>query len=68
MGGIIRTDWLKNLGMEMPTTIDELHDILYAFTYNDPDQNGANDTIEVSMSDSELKNDSTCLFYTSRCV
>ena len=61
MGGIIRTDWLKNLGMEMPTTIDELHDILYAFTYNDPDQNGANDTIGVSMSDSELKNDSTLL-------
>ncbi len=61
MGGIIRTDWLENLGMEMPTTIDELHDILYAFTYNDPDGNGIDDTIGVSMSDSELKNDSTLL-------
>ncbi len=61
MGGIIRTDWLENLGMEMPTTIDELHDILYAFTYNDPDQNGVDDTIGVSMNDSELKNDTTLL-------
>lgn len=59
MGGIIRSDWLENLGMETPTTLDELHDILYAFTYNDPDQNGADDTIGCSMSNKELKNDST---------
>lgn len=61
MGGIIRTDWLENLGMEMPTTLEELYDILYAFTYNDPDGNGIDDTIGVSMSDSELKNVSTLL-------
>lgn len=59
MGGLIRTDWLENLGMEMPATLDELYDILYAFTYNDPDGNGVNDTIGLSMNDSELKNDST---------
>lgn len=61
MGGIVRTDWLENLGMEMPTTIDELHDVLYAFTYNDPDKNGINDTFGLSMNDTELKNDSTLL-------
>ncbi len=41
---IIRQDWLDNLGMEMPTTLDELHDVLYAFTYSDPDGNGVDDT------------------------
>ena len=35
-----RWDWLEKLGMEVPTTIEELHDVLYAFTHNDPDGNG----------------------------
>lgn len=61
MGGLLRSDWLENLGMEMPATIDELHDVLYAFTYNDPDGNGIDDTFGLSMSDTELKNDSTLL-------
>ncbi len=41
---VIRTDWLENLDMEVPVTLDELHDVLYAFTYNDPDGNGLDDT------------------------
>lgn len=61
MGGIIRTDWLEKVGMEMPATLDELYDILYAFTYKDPDGNGIDDTIGMSMNDSELKNDVTLL-------
>lgn len=44
----IRADWLKNLGIEIDpsgvVTTDELYDILYAFTYKDPDGNGINDT------------------------
>lgn len=40
----IRTDWLENLGMEMPTDLDSLYDVLYAFTYDDPDGNGVQDT------------------------
>ena len=40
----IRTDWLENLGMAMPKTLDELYDVLYAFTYGDPDGNGTDDT------------------------
>ena len=35
-----RQDWLDNLGLSEPTTLDELHDVLYAFTYDDPDGNG----------------------------
>ena len=43
-GACIRQDWLDNLGLAMPTTLDELHDVLYAFTFNDPDGNGEDDT------------------------
>ena len=41
---LIRQDWLDNLGLEMPTTVEEFHDVLYAFTYDDPDGNGVDDT------------------------
>ncbi|WP_165452114.1 extracellular solute-binding protein [Paenibacillus thalictri] len=41
---IIRQDWLDNLGLKPPKTLDELHDVLVAFTKNDPDKNQANDT------------------------
>lgn len=40
----IRQDWLDNLGLEVPTTLDELEDVLYAFTFDDPDGNGVDDT------------------------
>lgn len=39
-----RKDWLAKVGMEMPTDLDSLYDVLYAFTYNDPDGNGQDDT------------------------
>ncbi len=41
---LIRKDWLDNLGLEMPTTTDELLEVMRAFTFNDPDGNGRNDT------------------------
>ncbi|MBO4278982.1 MAG: extracellular solute-binding protein [Spirochaetales bacterium] len=41
---IIRQDWLDKLGLEMPTTLDELVEVAYAFTYKDPDGNGIDDT------------------------
>lgn len=40
----IRQDWLDNLGLQVPTTLDELEDVLYAFTNDDPDGNGVKDT------------------------
>lgn len=40
----IRQDWLDNLGLQIPTTMEELKEVAHAFTYDDPDQNGVNDT------------------------
>lgn len=40
----IRTDWLENLGLKAPTTMDELIEVAKAFRYNDPDGNGQDDT------------------------
>ena len=45
----VRVDWLKNLGLEMPTDLDSLYDVLYAFTYDDPDGNGQQDTVGIVM-------------------
>jgi putative aldouronate transport system substrate-binding protein len=44
-GIMYRKDWLDNLGMQEPKTIDDLYNVLKAFTYNDPDKNGKNDTV-----------------------
>jgi putative aldouronate transport system substrate-binding protein len=44
---MVRVDWLKKLGLQMPTDLDSLYDVLYAFTYNDPDGNGKNDTVGI---------------------
>lgn len=40
-----RIDWLNNLGLKEPTDWDSFYDMLYAFTYNDPDGNGVDDTV-----------------------
>lgn len=39
-----RKDWLENLGLSVPKTIDDYYNMLKAFTFNDPDKNGKNDT------------------------
>ena len=46
--GCIREDWLKKLNLEMPTTIEEFENVIRAFTEQDPDGNGANDTYGIS--------------------
>ena len=40
----IRTDWLKNVELDPPKTMDDLLVISKAFTHHDPDQNGKDDT------------------------
>lgn len=45
----INTKWLEAVNMEMPTTVDELHDVLVAFRDNDVNGNG-DTTDEVPMS------------------
>ena len=46
-----RQDWAEKLGVELPenATPDDVYNMLYAFTYNDPDGNGKNDTIGMEM-------------------
>jgi len=43
-GFVIRKDWLDKLELEVPTTPDELLAVAIAFTEQDPDGNGQNDT------------------------
>ena len=40
----IRMDWLDNLGLAVPVTLDEYRDVARAFTFSDPDGNGKDDT------------------------
>lgn len=44
-GVIIRKDWLENLHLEEPHSLEELYEVLQQFTHNDPDQNDKHDTI-----------------------
>ena len=46
----INNDWLAATGREVPTTLDELEDVIYAFTNEDPDGNGENDTYGIGLS------------------
>ncbi len=39
-----RKDWLENLGLGAPTNLDEFREVLRAFTFDDPDGNGKDDT------------------------
>ena len=41
----INQEWLDKLGLEKPTTIDELYDVLIAFRDKDPNGNGKRDEI-----------------------
>ncbi|WP_407927859.1 extracellular solute-binding protein [Gracilibacillus suaedae] len=43
-GLIYRKDWADKLGLEAPTTTDELMEMARAFTEDDPDGNGEDDT------------------------
>lgn len=42
-----RYDWLQNLGLEEPKTVDGMVNMWLAFTKDDPDGNGVNDTYGV---------------------
>lgn len=46
-----RMDWLKAVGIEkVPETLDEFEEAIYAFTFDDPDGNGKDDTYGLSNS------------------
>ena len=46
----MRKDWLDNLGLEVPTNLDELYEVCRAFTFDDPDGNGVDDTYGITSS------------------
>lgn len=41
---VLRKDWMDKLNLEIPTTLDELTDVLRAFTFDDPDGDGVDNT------------------------
>lgn len=47
---VMRKDWLDALELEIPQTVDDFYDVLHAFTYEDPDGNGSDDTYGYSLS------------------
>ncbi|WYP26412.1 extracellular solute-binding protein [Alkalihalobacillus sp. FSL W8-0930] len=47
-GIIYRKDWADNLGLEAPTNIDEVYEMARAFTEDDPDGNGRDDTFGIT--------------------
>ena len=44
-----RTDWAEKLGLSEPKSIDDIYNMLYQFTYGDPDGNGVKDTYGLAM-------------------
>jgi putative aldouronate transport system substrate-binding protein len=45
----IRKDWLANLGLQDPKTMDDVISIARAFTKNDPDKDGKNNTYGLAL-------------------
>ncbi|MDR1466592.1 MAG: extracellular solute-binding protein [Treponema sp.] len=43
-GVLIRKDWLDKLGLSVPVSTEDFLTVMKAFTFNDPDGNGRNDT------------------------
>lgn len=54
----IRQDWLDRLGLEIPETMEELKEVAHAFTYDDPDGNGKNDTYGLALDGVNIINSS----------
>ncbi|KAB1440078.1 extracellular solute-binding protein [Candidatus Galacturonibacter soehngenii] len=44
-----RADWAEKLGLSAPTTIEDVYNMMYQFTYGDPDGNGVDDTYGLAL-------------------
>ncbi len=64
-GLLFRQDWLDNLGLEQPKTVDDIYNIAKAFTLNDPDKDGKNNTLGLTISDDNLANDAMRVLVTA---
>ncbi|MBD2846517.1 extracellular solute-binding protein [Paenibacillus sp. IB182496] len=51
---LIRQDWLDRLGLDAPTTTEELYEVAKAFTDDDPDGNGTDDTYGIQIAGNNL--------------
>jgi len=49
MARVTKKDWLTNLDMEVPATVTELYNMFKAFTYDDPNNSGEDDTFGLSV-------------------
>lgn len=49
---MIRKDWLDNLGLPIPKTLDEFYEVAVKFAKEDPDQNGKDDTVGIILNQS----------------
>lgn len=54
----IRQDWLDNLGLSVPETMDDFYAVIEAFNNDDPDQNGKDDTVGLILNNDFLNNSS----------
>jgi putative aldouronate transport system substrate-binding protein len=45
----VRLDWLEKLKLPEPKTLDDYYKVLKAFTFDDPDGNGKNDTFGLTI-------------------
>jgi len=45
---VYRKDWLDQLGLDIPETLEEFETVMYAFAKGDPDGNGKQDTYGLS--------------------
>jgi len=55
-GWYMNQDWLDNLGLNVPTTVDELWDVLHAFTFNDPNATGTHTTMGMFINPEAMPN------------
>ncbi len=46
----LRSDWLEELGLDEPSSIYDIEDIVSEFISNDPDNNGVDDTVGLVLS------------------
>ena len=46
--GVINVKWIEDLGLKMPTTIDEFEEVMKAFKTQDPNNNGIADEIPIT--------------------
>lgn len=55
MGLTVRKDWMDALGIKEIKTPDDIYNTLKAFTLNDPDKNGKNDTLGVALTETSYR-------------